>query len=254
MQGCRFGLFVFCVLIMGVSVAHAKFLQTDPLGYQDQMNLYAYVHNDPINSTDPTGMQTAQELRYTQAVRQWSSGELTDKELWALSNGPCAGTCNVTEVVLTATTMSMIVSGGVGCLAGGREALIAVGPALGVAAEISNLSSGDPMPSVGNVGSLFRAVDGAELTSITKSGKFTLGPNGAEVKAFVDNYDDASALAQQYTKTLGEPYSVVTGQAPKSVINNAERYNFTDVPGKPMEAIAVRDPQQLQQICNLEVC
>jgi hypothetical protein len=38
------------------------FLQTDPTGYDDGLNWYAYVGNDPLNGTDPSGLVAEVEV------------------------------------------------------------------------------------------------------------------------------------------------------------------------------------------------
>ncbi|MEM8936442.1 MAG: RHS repeat-associated core domain-containing protein, partial [Pseudomonadota bacterium] len=75
-----------------------RFLQTDPIGYADQMNLYGYGPNDPLNGRDVTGMIWGKALRLgaktvkyrgnvMKAVRETAveisnaAGTLTDEQL-----------------------------------------------------------------------------------------------------------------------------------------------------------------------------
>ena len=51
-----------------------RFLQTDPIGYGDGLNWYAYVGNDPLNKVDPTG--TAWVRNFTCTSSTGSEGEV----------------------------------------------------------------------------------------------------------------------------------------------------------------------------------
>ena len=60
-----------------------RFLQTDPIGYGDGMNMYAYVGGDPVNRSDPSGLCT--QLTWHHLV--WTDGVFNSGKSFSMPVG-----------------------------------------------------------------------------------------------------------------------------------------------------------------------
>ena len=185
------------------SPALGRFLQTDPIGTADDLNLYAYVGNNPINFSDLSGLIAAEASMLLGKVGSTSAGQfalgfIPGYDLYSASQNPNASMLDY----------------GIGILG----ILPGAGKGVGTAIRAGDNLIGAAAKEVGIV-----AKDGTAITGLTRHGVDRVIGDGAKragtkPDAILDAIKNPTKI-KEGVDNLDRPFKVYTGENARVVVN-----------------------------------
>jgi RHS repeat-associated protein len=172
-----------------------RFLQTDPIGYADNMNMYAYVGNDPVNKIDPTGM-------------------ITQTGMQSFSN--IAAMQNAMRNMTTAQYLNMLehqANSASAALSDASDYLT------GVAITASAFDGGEAVAFVAGVGASMASLGAGALKvepgsfSIAFAAEVTAGSVSKKIEPLIDILGIAKTLTDEAYKKISNVTSEISGAA-----------------------------------------